>query len=413
MRLARLLLGLVLCLVALAEGPGARPSIQAAGPRFQPGRLLVKLKVPLTEADWKRLLAEPGMELVREIPSLRLALMAVPPGREAEFRRRLLRNPAVEYAELDYLARVQETPNDPRWPEQWNMRIISAPWAWEMSEETLPIIIAIIDTGIDLDHPDLAGKLVAGYDFVNDDPTPDDDHGHGTHVAGIAGATANNGIGVAGVSWGGRLMPLKVLDASGEGYYSDVISGISYAIAQGARVLNLSLGGPSSSALEYAVNYAYGAGVLVVAAAGNCNPGGDPSVLYPAAYANVMGVAATTSSDQWASFSCYGPEMDIAAPGASIYSTDRGAGYSYRSGTSMATPHVAGLAALLWGTYPSLTRDQVRSIMEQTADDVNGGGWDWNLGWGRINAGRAVAAPLVRPRARFPWVLKGSAVPLK
>lgn len=411
-RLIRLLLGLLLCLVALAEGPGGRPPIQAAGAEFRPGRLLVKLKAPLTDVDWERVLAEPGMELVRTIPPLNMALVAVPPGREMEFRGKLLRNPAVKYAELDYIARVQETPNDSGWSQQWNMRIISAPWAWEMSEETNPVIIAVIDTGIDLDHPDLAPKLVPGYDFVNQDTSPDDDHGHGSHVSGIAAAVANNGIGVAGVSWGARLMPLKALDASGEGYYSDVISAMSYAISHGARVINLSLGGPPSQALEDAVNYAHNAGGIVVAAAGNYNMYGNPSVLYPAAYANAIAVAATTSSDQWASFSCYGPEVDLAAPGVSIYSTDRG-GYSYRAGTSMATPHVAGLAALLWGTYPALTRDQVRSIMEQTADDVNGGGRDQFLGWGRINAGRAVAAPLVAPRARFPLSLKGSTMPPK
>jgi subtilisin family serine protease len=255
------------------------------------------------------------------------------------------------------------------------------------------VTIAIIDTGVDLDHPDLAANIISGWDFVSSDNNPDDDHGHGTHVAGIAAAVGNNGLGIAGVSWGANIMPLKVLDSSGSGSSYDVAQAIYYAVNNGARIVNMSLGARGSSwpcywtYVEDALNYAVSRGVLVVVAAGNDSQYG---VNCPGAYDQVMAVGATTSSDARSSYSNYGPRLDIAAPGDSIYSALRGGNYGYKSGTSMATPHVAGLAALIWSLAPSFTDQQVRSIIESTANDLGAIGWDQYYGYGRINVANAL-----------------------
>ncbi|NIO72039.1 MAG: S8 family serine peptidase, partial [Anaerolineae bacterium] len=300
-------------------------------------------------------------------------------------------SPYVEYAEPNYIAHVFITPNDSYWSSQWGMTKIEAPAAWDITTGSDSVTIAIVDTGVDLFHPDLSGKLVSGYDFVNNDSDPQDDYGHGTHVAGIAAAKTNNGTGVAGLSWGAKIMPVKVLDDYGSGGYEDVANGIIYAANNGADIINLSLGGTVYSwTLKDAAEYAHDLGCVIVAAAGNDNS----SVSYPARYPEVFAVAATDSDDQKASFSNYGPEVDVAAPGVSIRSTYwwGGSTYEWLSGTSQASPHVAGLAALIWAVNPSLNNTQVQSIIKQTADDLGAAGRDNYYGFGRINARRALEA---------------------
>jgi thermitase len=300
-------------------------------------------------------------------------------------------SPYVEYAEPNYIAHVFITPSDLYWNSQWGMTKIEAPAAWDITTGSDSVTIAIVDTGVDLLHPDLKDKLVSGYDFANGDSSPQDDHGHGTHVAGIAAAKTNNGIGVAGLSWRAKIMPVKVLDNYGSGGYEDVANGIIYAANNGADIINLSLGGPAfSSVLEDAVEYAHDLGCVVVAATGNNNS----SVSYPARYPEVIAVAATDSNDQRASFSNYGPEVDVAAPGVSIRSTYwwGGSTYGWLNGTSQAGPHVAGLAALIWSVNSDLSNIQVESIIKQTADDLGAAGRDSYYGFGRINARRALEA---------------------
>jgi subtilisin family serine protease len=220
-----------------------------------------------------------------------------------------------------------------------------------------------------------------------------DDYGHGTHVAGIAGAATNNGVGIAGIAWGAQVMPVKVLDQYGNGWYSDIAAGIIYAADNGASVINLSLGGESDSqTLRAAVDYARNRGAVVVAATGNT--GG--AVLYPAAYEPVLAVAATDANDQRASFSNYGPQVDLSAPGEGIYSTwcrpdpvsslCLGNYYFTKSGTSMAVPHVAGVAALVRSRWPDLSASAVISTLLETAQDVDEVGFDPFTGWGRVNA---------------------------
>jgi hypothetical protein len=261
----------------------------------------------------------------------------------------LTANPAVEFAEPDFVAEVaQETvtePNDPRYPEQWALPAIGAPEAWAAMPPDAPIVtVAVIDSGICAEHPDLAGRIEAGWDFVQSDAVPQDDFGHGCSVTGIIAANTDNSVGMAGVAPNAQVMPLRVLNSSGSGSYSDVAAAIVVAADNGAQVINLSLGGSSPSAtLETAVNYAIGKGVIVVAAAGNS---GIEGALYPAAYPDVVAVGSVDQDLQHSSFSNYGPQIDIWAPGRDILSTKWDGTYALVSGTSFAAPYVAGAEAV-------------------------------------------------------------------
>ncbi len=280
----------------------------------------------------------------------------------------------------------------------YNLEIIQAADAWGSCSQGQAVTIAVVDTGIDLDHSDLQANLASGKSFVDGVSSANDDYGHGTHVAGIVAAVANNG-GVVGVAPLATLMPVKVLDNQGSGSLYAVAQGIEWATDHGADIINLSLGSVSdSSTLEDAVEYAYDEGVLLVAAGGNCGSstyylsGCDyqNQPLYPGAYDQVMAVAATDSGDARAGFSNQGSYIEIAAPGSSIYSTYSGGGYTTMSGTSMATPHVAGLAALIWSQHSGWTNKQVRARIRATAEDLGASGWDQQFGYGRIDAAAAM-----------------------
>ncbi len=383
-----------------AQEPPRQPP-RAGG--FAAGRILVKFKPGVGGLSAQRALTAQSLTVTGDVPSLDVLKVSVKPGQELAEIAALRSNPNVLYAEPDYIALAQPTiPNDTYYGRQWGLSKIDAPAAWDVTTGSSAVVIAIVDTGIDLNHEDFscAGKLTAArWNFVANNNNPDDDNGHGTHVAGIAAACSNNGKGVAGVAWGARLMPVKVLDSGGSGYYSDVAAGITYAVNNGAKIINLSLGGVSDdSTLANAVQYAHDHGALVVAAAGNCAQGGSgcgyPAnpIIYPAAYPNVLAVAATDSGDNWGNFSEYQPYVGVAAPGVAIYSTLLGGSYGSMSGTSMATPYVSGLAALLWSFSPSFTADQIASTLEATADDLGAPGRDDYFGYGRINAGRALGS---------------------
>lgn len=315
--------------------------------------------------------------------------------------REFTRRADVEYAEPNYIAYAFMVPNDSYFYRQWGVdnprdTDIDAPEAWSVTTGSPTVKIAILDTGIDQDHEDLSEKIVANANFSNS-TTFDDRYGHGTHVAGIASASTNNALGVAGVGYGSSLMNVKVLNDSGSGNYSWVAKGIKWAADNGAKVINLSLGGgQSSKTLEDAVNYAWSKGAVLTCAAGNSN---DSSPTYPGFYEKCIAVAATDDNDLKADFSSYGDWVDVAAPGVDIFSTfpnesyyiGKEPNYDYGSGTSMAAPHVAGLAGLLWATTEYGTNNQtVRERIEQTADPVTGTGNYWI--WGRVNAANAVAA---------------------
>ncbi len=260
----------------------------------------------------------------------------------------------------------------------WGVERIGSTSSWEIGSGS-GIIVAVIDTGIDLDHPDLDGNVLSGYDYVNDDNEANDDHGHGTHVAGIVAAT-NNGIGTVGNGYGSNLMPVKVLNADGYGYTSDVAEGIYYAVDNGAQVINMSLGSSESSEiLHEAVKYAYKNNVLVIGAAGNA---GSSSCVYPAAYAEVVCVGATDKENRLASFSNRG--VEITAPGVSNYSTYVNNSYAYLSGTSMASPHVAGAAAIIM-QVKGLTASDARGLLRESAADLGVEGKDDLFGYGLVD----------------------------
>ena len=292
----------------------------------------------------------------------------------------------VGYVEPDYPVQAVDTiPNDPSFSSQYGLAAIRAPQGWDLSTGSPAVTIAILDSGVDLGHLELAGKIVQGYDFVNNDNFPQDDYGHGTHVAGIAAAWGNNGLGISGVSWGARILPLKVLNSTGGGSFSNVAAALVWAADHGAQIVNMSLGGSSySQIMQDAVTYAAGNGVLMVAASGNA---GMNFVLYPARFSEVMAVGATDVSNQYVSFSNYGAEIDVAAPGASILSLWPG-GYSTQSGTSMAAPYVSGLAAVLFGYGNSAAT--VRSQLETTALDISPPGADIYTGAGLIQMDAAI-----------------------
>jgi len=319
----------------------------------------------------------------------------------------------ANYIEPNMKVQAQLVPNDPYWSLQWGPQKIEADYAWNTTVGDPSVLVAVVDTGIDYTHPDLAANYVPlGYDWVNMDPDPLDDFGHGTHCAGIIAAVSNNNLGIAGLAQV-RVMAEKVLDSSGGGYWDWIANGIINATDCGADIISMSLGGYGESELLHeAVRYAYDAGVLVIAAAGNDNTN---MKLYPAGYDEVIAVAATDQNDNKASFSNWGDWVELAAPGVDIYSTmptyhvtmnDYGysMNYSYMSGTSMACPHVAGVAALVWSRYPNKTRDWVRMWLRCTADDLGDPGFDVYYGYGRINARRAVEqAPPAHELIAYDW----------
>jgi len=298
----------------------------------------------------------------------------------------------ISYIQPSMKFKVTFTPNDPYWNQQWAPKKIEANWAWNTTLGDPSVLVAVIDTGIYYLHEDLIDNYVPlGYDWVNDDTDPMDDHGHGTHVAGIIAATIDNNVGIAGLAQV-KIMAEKALDEWGWGYDDWVANAIIHATDQGADIISMSLGGYGHSELIYeAVRYAYSNNVLLVAAAGN---DGTDMPFYPAAYEEVIAVTATDSNDQRPWWSNYGEyDVEIAAPGVDILSTVPW-GYATKSGTSMATPHVSGVAALVLSVNPNATTYRVRYWLRLTADDLGDSGYDIYYGYGRVNARKAVENPL-------------------
>ncbi|GAA2482527.1 S8 family peptidase [Winogradskya humida] len=295
--------------------------------------------------------------------------------------------------ELDTRVTVADVPagSDPYRGDQWDFTKIGVAQAWEHSTGS-GVIVAVIDTGVDATHPDLAGHILPGIDYVaGTTGTSTDPNGHGTHVAGTIAAITGNDVGISAVAPDARIMPIRALGADGSGNMADVAKGIVYAADHGADIINMSLGADEEiTAMTTAITYARGKGVTVVAAAGNDGENGSP-VNYPGADPGVIAVAATDSSDQVASFSNRGSYVDIAAPGVQILSTyPTGSGYATDSGTSMATPHVAAVAALIKAYRPAATPDQIEQTLEDTAVDLGVAGKDTSYGWGRVDAAAAL-----------------------
>ncbi len=377
--------------------------------RFRPG----------TSGDViQRALDELGARRKDEIPELSVHVLELPAGvSNKEASGKLTRNPAVDFAEPNQLRFAAALPNDAKLAQQWGLTAVKARMSWELgvpgAEGSPSIIVAILDTGISSIHEDTSPKLVEGWNAISPGSAPEDDHGHGTFVAGIAAAATNNTDGIAGVAWEARLMPVKVLNYAAQGTVADLVKGMLWAVANGARVINMSLSscnwecgqpagscGDPSKTEAMAMEDAYEQGAVLIAAAGNsCTDENS----YPAAYPFVLGVAATADEyDNIAYFSNFGAYIDVAAPGAAIIGPDFMAFNAYTSayGTSVASPHVAGLAAVLMGADASLSHEDVARIIQQSADLPAGlTGWNPKYGYGRINMYRALTGQLAAPPA--------------
>lgn len=379
---------------------------EASPEEIVPGEILVKFK-PGTRgqaiADTHRRSGGQEKEVIRGID---VRVVGVPAGQEQARVAAYERNPNVQFAEVNGLIDAVGATNDPEASKQWQYNNTSQTggkndadidafeaWGHTTGKDTVPI--AILDTGIDSNHKDLAGKVTKSVNFT-DSSTADDKQGHGTHVAGSAAAVTNNSLGVAGTCSGCTLYNVKVLGDSGTGATSWISDGIIWAADNGAKAINMSLGSTGSSETQrLAVDYAWGKGVILAAAAGNNK---TSKLFYPAAYTNVVAVAGTDHNDARYWWSNFGSWVDVAAPGQSILSTTLGGGYGTKSGTSMASPHVAGVAGLVWSTglcpnKPDGNPDNrcVRDRIESKADKIAGTGKYWTKG--RINANNSVSPP--------------------
>ena len=402
-------------LALLAWVPGGPLAIDRSFAAAPDGRLVV---------TWRT--AAPATLALDGVASIRgsqanghRAVVVARAGSAADVAARLRANPNVESVVPDAIASVadwpaDEPPDDTLYATtQADMPLIGMPAAWTLSTGSPSVVVAILDTGYEGTHPDLAAiPTVSPYNARTGSTSVTDGYGHGTHVAGTIAAQTNNAIGVAGIAPGATIMPVKVMDSSGNGYWSDFLEGVDWARTHGASVINLSLGGPLTSsqvaAFQPTFDAAYHAGVLVVAAAGNNN---NSNGFYPASFAHVVSVSATNNNDAKASFSNFGPAVDLSAPGVTIESTFKGATYQTMSGTSMATPHVVGLAALIRSYHPTYTVDEVVSAMELTAKDLGTTGRDDYFGYGRIQAADAlawVAPDTIPPTARLTVPTNGS-----
>jgi len=355
-----------------------------------PGVGSVRIVVGYTAAGYGAapvLERELGGETVARIPELHADVLRFVGDADAALAM-LRADPRVRYAELDAVVHALRVPNDELLPTQWSITKTHAEQAWDATTGSSQVVVAIVDTGVDPTQPDLSGKLVAGYDYVNNDQDPSDDNGHGTAVAGIVAANTDNRIGVAGYCWACRLMPVKVLGADGTGFASGLAQGIVWATDHGARVINASLGSTvDDPTLTAAAQYAWAHGVLVVAAAGNES---SPTSDYPAALPNVLSVSASDENDQLYGFSNSGAL--VAAPGENS-TTAPGSGYVSFLGTSSAAPVVSGIAGLAFSLVPSATPAQVEQAIESSAVPMAG------VASGRVDAYAALhaLAPALAP----------------
>jgi len=405
-------------------GRSAQPARKAT---YVPGELLVKYRTSARTAALEDSQSQRGVSTLHTFKSIRVRHLKLPKGMTVKEALKIYQDdPDVEYVEPNYVRRASLAPNDPDFGELWGLQKLDAPEAWDTQTGSPTVVVAVVDTGADWDHEDLSANIwdnddeaengadsdgngytddIRGWDFVNNDNDPDDDHTgtyHGTHVSGTIGAVGDNGTGVTGINWSVSIMPLKILGADGSGSVANEVEAINYAVANGANIINASFSGDSYSSSEHdAVDSARAAGVLFVAAAGNDSQDNGDIPTYPASYDldNVIAVAATAQNDAMAWFSNYGAtSVDVAAPGVSIYSTKAGDTYQYMSGTSMATPHVAGLAALIWAENAGLSHEQVKDRILNGVDVLPALTGKLLMA-GRINANNSINPPANAPDA--------------
>ena len=374
---------------ALASGAAHAQRINHEPTRWVDGELLVGFRAGVGPGRRHTLLRDHGASHVEDIGrDARVVRIRVPAQALEALKRRMERRPEVKFVEKNFEFEPALLPNDPQYASQWHLPQIQAPQAWDLTQGSASAVIAILDSGVDATHPDFAGKLVAGYNTYSNTTSTIDQFGHGTEVAGAAAALTDNGQGVAGVAGAAKIMPVRVTNATGSATSASIANGILWAADHGARVVNLSFNGIAGNAtIRSAAEYATNRGTLVVAASGNCACV-DPTPENPF----MLSVSATDETDSLAYFSSTGAFVDLSAPGTNIVTTARFGLYTSDSGTSLASPIVAGVAALMFAANPALTPALATQLLESTAVDKGGVGYDPGYGHGRVNAFAAVTA---------------------
>jgi len=356
------------------------------GRYYARGRLLVQTRVGLSDVEVDRALKSHGGKRRGRLEKLGVHIIELPrQANEMAVAKALRNNPQFEAVELDYAYEPEMTVNDPYFGNAWHLPKMGVTTAWDYATSAGPTI-AILDSGVNASHPDLAAQMVPGWNFYSNNSDTSDVYGHGTKVAGAAAAAGNNAAGVVGVSFRSKIMPIRVTDTAGYGYSSAMANGIRWAADRGAKVANLSFRNVAGdSMIINAANYMRSKGGVVVAAGGNT--GGE---LVLQASSSITAVAGTNSADSRTSWSSWGNHIDVAAPGEGIWVTTSAGGYGAASGTSFSSPVTAGVYALMMTANPSLTPSQLDNALFSTAVDVNASGFDIYTGYGRINAGAAV-----------------------
>ncbi|HXL03901.1 MAG TPA: S8 family serine peptidase [Bacillota bacterium] len=401
--------------LSISDGPGVvvqgttrtKPLAPAGCRDYRDSDILVSFRENASSEEIENLVGSQGCHVKRVIEGAGIYVIGISEGRDPvraveDFKS----NSLVRHAQPNWVGRVTDIndigvsliPNDPNLSRQWAIDAMGLRHAWDKTRGSSGVTVAVIDTGVQVNHPDLVGNIISGYDFYNRTSYVTDHNGHGTHIAGIIGAATNNGLGIAGINWSVSIMPLKAADDSGGGYLSlsEIIEALRYAADHGADVVNMSfqIGDASSGEdffMEEAIEYAYNKGVTMIAAAGN---EGQGWLAYPARHSKVIAVGAIGPDLNRASWSNYGNHIDVVAPGDSIVSTWPMNTFASASGTSMAAPQVAGVAALL---ISSGVRgpENIRQILHETAMDLGTAGYDDVYGWGLVNAHAAVNGALI------------------
>lgn len=370
-----------------APAPKAQvPASSGAAIGWAKGRVLAAPRAGLSDKELDKALKPLNAKSKGKLRRGNVHVIELPPGLDENTALQALKKDRrFKFVELDMAVAPSATVNDPSYTSSWALPKIQAPTAWDSATGT-GVTIAILDTGVDGTHPDLASSMVPGWNFYDNNADTSDVQGHGTAVAGSAAMVGNNGTGSAGVAWTSKIMPVRIAAPDGYAYFSTIAQGVYWAADQGARVANISFGVSGSSTVQAAAQYMRNKGGVVMASAGNTG-------VLENVVANdmILSVAATDSGDVRASWSSYGPYVDVAAPGVSIYSTNRGGGYGYWSGTSFSSPITAAAAAVMLSANAKLGPADVDAILKSTALDLGTAGYDQYYGFGRIDVAKAVS----------------------